>query len=694
MAYVIGVDTGGTFTDTVIVDDDGSRVTGKAGTTPDNPAEGVVDSLRNGAQNLGRDLGDVLSETEILFHGTTLTTNTVLERSGSTVGLLTTKGHGDALHIGRTTTRTAGLSQEEMQHYAGQSKPKPLVPKKHIRELTERTDYKGEQIVSLDESEVREAIADLTDDVDCLAVNLLWSFENDEHERRVNELAEEIAPDLPVYLSHEVVPKLGEYERGATTVVNAYTAPVLEQYTTELADRLATHGLDSPIYVMKSTGGAMPIDTAADEAVATIMSGPTGGVIGSQTLGAALDEPNLICTDVGGTSFDVGLVNDGELETTPTSSVQRYSLYQLSVDIESIGSGGGSIAWIDEGGALRVGPESAGADPGPASYGQGGTRPTVTDADLLLGYMDPDYFLGGRRSLDVDAAREAMREHVADPLGMDVEEAAAGVFEIVNGAMADLLRQITIERGHDPRQYSILAYGGAGPLHAPFYGDDLGAQSIVVPLGDTASVFSAFGIATSDLSWVEEVSNPSLSPFDPDDLTATYEELEARIRTDFAAQEFDAEDVVFTREIDLRYNGQVHQVSVSVPSGVLTDEDVSDIVDRWEKRYESLYGSGSTYAQAQVELVNQRVLASGKTVDPTLGTGVTETGDAQTGTRDAYWPGESAFVETDIYDGERLGAGVDISGPAVIQLPDTTVTVRPTQHAAVNEHGNIIITEA
>lgn len=691
MAFVIGVDTGGTFTDTVVVDDDGARATGKAATTPQAPATGVVDSLEDAAGALGTDLDGVLAETDVLFHGTTLTTNTVLERTGSDVGLITTRGHRDALHIGRTITRTTGLTREEQQHYAAQDKPEPLVPKARIREVDERTDYKGAELVELDEEGVRAAVADLADEVDGIAVNLLWSFENPDHERRVRDIAGEVAPDTAVSLSHEVSQKLGEYERGATTVVNAYTTPVLEGYLDELAATLRDRGLEGPVYVMKSTGGAMPVAEAPTQAAATIMSGPTGGVIGSQYLGREIGSTDLICTDVGGTSFDVGLVMDGELLTRPTSTVNRYTLYQLSVDIESIGSGGGSIAWIDDGGALRVGPKSAGADPGPACYGLGGDRPTVTDADLLLGYMNPDFFLGGRRRLDVDAARQAMVEHVADPLGMSVDEAAAGVFEIVNGAMADLLRQVTIERGHDPRNFSVLAYGGAGPLHASFYGDDLGAEAIVVPLGDTASVFSAFGIATSDISWVEEVSNPAVEPFDPDDITATFEALEDRIRREFTDTGFDEADVTFAREVDLQYSWQVHQVTVDAPNGTLTEADVDDVLARWEARYESRYGEGSTYAQMPIQLVNQRVIARGATTGPVLGEAAAADGDPALESRDVYWPGPAEFVSTDIYDGERLAAGDSFDGPAVVQLPDTTVTVRPHQTATVDDYGNIHI---
>jgi N-methylhydantoinase A len=692
MSYVIGIDTGGTFTDTVIVDDAGNRVTGKSETTPDAPTDGIINSLDDAVTNVGNTLEDVLSKTETLFHGTTLTTNTVIERTGKDVGLITTKGHADAIHIGRTITRTTGLTRQEKQHYAGQKKPEPIVPKSDILELDARIDYKGAEIVGLDESEAREQIEAFVQDVGAVAVNMLWSFENPAHEQQIAEIISDVAPELPVYLSHEVAPKLGEYERGVTTAINAYTAPVLENYLERLSETLSEQGLDAPLYLMSSTGGAMPFEEAPTRAVGTIMSGPTGGVIGAQHLGSETDRANLICTDVGGTSFDVGLVIDGEIQTRQTSSVQQYSLYQLSVDVDSIGSGGGSIAGIDEGGALRVGPKSAGADPGPACYGRGGTRPTVTDADLLLGYIDPEYFLGGRRDLDAEAAREAMRTHVADHLDMSIEEAAAGVFEIVNGAMADLLRQMTVERGHDPREFSVLAYGGAGPLHAPFYADDLGAESVIVPLGDTAGVFSAYGIATSDLNWVEEAANPDIEPFDPADIVTAYDELSDEIRQQVTAQNVDWSNVQTSREIDLRYKGQVHELAIGVPNGELTESDVDKLLKQWEEKYEARYGSGSTYADAAVELVSQRLMATAETTDPTLGAEQGATDDPHTGTREVYWPGTASFVETDIYDGRLISADLQLSGPAIIQLPDTTVTVRPQQQASIDEYDNIIIT--
>ena len=687
MGHVISVDTGGTFTDSVLVDGDGTRTAGKASTTPGDPSKGVLDSIQNAAESTDVSFEDLIAETEVFFHGTTLTTNTVIERTGSDVGLITTQGHRDVLHIGRVKSRTEGLTMDEVKHYAAHEKPDPLVPKWRTQEIDERTDYKGSSLIEPDKEQVREVIAELTDDVDTLAVNLLWSFANPDHEKLVAEVAQEMVPKTPVYLSSDVAPKLGEYERTATTVVNAYTAPILESYADNLVSRLTNAGLNAPIYLMQSTGGVIPIDHVADHAVATIDSGPVGGITGSQFLGEYLEQENIICTDVGGTSFDVGLVVDGTLRTTPTTSVQKYTLHQPAVDIESIGSGGGSIAWIDDAGALRVGPKSAGADPGPACYGRGGSRPTVTDADIILGYIDPEHFLGGREELNVKAAREAMKEHVADPLRISIEEAAAGVFEIVNASMADLLRKVTIERGYDPRDFALLAYGGAGPLHAAFYGAELGVESITIPFGNTASVFSAFGIATSDITYVEEISEPMSEPFDPERMTETFEDIEDRVAEE---ERIDLESATVTREIEIRYSGQANQLDIPVPNGELSEEDIEQLLQNFESSYESLYGSSATYAEAPVEAVTERVIARAGTTSPSTESPA-QGRESELGERDVYWPDQDSFIETAIHKGSELGPGDEVVGPVIIQFADTTVSVRPSQRASIDEIGNIKI---
>ena len=688
MGTMISVDTGGTFTDTILVEKDGRRTIGKASTTPDNPSKGVLNSIANAAENAGESLEPVLSSADALFHGTTLTTNTVLERTGSDVGLITTRGHGDAIHIGRAKSRWNGLTNDEVKSYAKLSKPDPIVPKWRIRELDERVDYKGSEIVELNEDQVREAIDDLAEDVDTLAVSLLWSFQNDAHEKRIEQLASDVAPETLVFLSSSISPKLGEYERTATTVVNAYTAPVLDQYVERLVGELAEQGLDAPVYLMQSTGGVIPHDRASNRAVATIDSGPTGGVTGSQFLGTELDHDNIICTDVGGTSFDVGLVIGGNLQTTPQTNIQKYSLYQPAVDVESIGSGGGSVAWIDDGGALRVGPKSAGADPGPACYGRGGDRPTVTDADVLLGYIEPEYFLGGRETLDRGAARDAMEEHVAAPLDMTVEEAATGVFEIVNASMADLLRKTTIERGHDPRDFVLLAYGGAGPLHAPFYSEVLGVEEVIIPFGNTASVFSAYGIATSDVTYVEEFSEPMVEPLDPERLNDVFERIESRISEE---EQLDLSEAEISREIELRYQGQSNQLDIGVPPHALGASDIDQLLRDFQTTYEALYGSGATYAEADVEVVSQRVISKLETTSPTTETVNESERQSRIGSREVYWPSEDGFVDTPTHDGNALGRGDRIDGPSVIHFDDTTVPVRPSQYAEIDNIGNIYL---
>lgn len=690
MSYVVGVDTGGTFTDTVLIDRRGSLVTGKAPTTPDDPSEGVIDSLKNAAKGTGEQIERVLSDTDLFVHGTTLTTNTVIERTGSDVGLITTRGNRDVLSMARVKTRHEGLTHEELQDYVEQSKPDLLVPKQHIVEIDERVDFEGEVLVPVDDDQIRDAINELKNEVDAIAVNLLWSFNNDAHEMRIAEIGAEEAPETPVHISSEIAPKIGEYERLATTIINAYTAPILVNYLDTLRKELADIGLSTLLYLMSSSGGVIPVEEAGRRAVGTIESGPTGGVTGSQFIGKQIGQENLICTDVGGTSFDVGLVVGGELQMRPTTTVQRYTLYQPSADIRSIGSGGGSIAHIDEAGALRVGPESAGADPGPACYGWGGSQPTVTDADLLLGYLDTEYFLGGQLDLDRDAAEAAVMSEIAEPLGMSLEEAAEGIFQIANASMADLLRNVTVERGHDPRDFSILAYGGAGPLHAPFYGDELGAEMIVVPLGDTASVFSAFGISTSDLRYAEELSSPMTAPFDPDDLMNIYDELESEIRDKCEEAGINPEDASFSREAELRYKQQVHQVDVAVPSGELSVDSMDQIIERFNDRYEAIYGIGATEG-GQIELVTLRVFANVAMADPDLEQMTEREGSSRMKTRRVYWPAESEYLETDILEGVKLRTGDTLGGPAVVHYPDTTVTVRPHHEATIDEHHNLII---
>ncbi len=490
MGFTIGIDIGGTFTDAVVVDDSGALSSYKSPTTPQALLDGVVATLREAAENVEQ----LLADAERIGHGTTAATNAYLERRGARTALLTTRGFEDIIFQQRMLGMTAGLSPSELTDYSLRRVPEPLCPRSLVFGIRERIDYRGEPIGALREEDVRDAARELAArGIEAVAISFLWSFKNPAHERRAAEIVRDELPGIYVSVSSELVPRLGEYERTATTLVNAYLGPVVSRYTGELERRLGTANL----VLLDSGGGVMTASEAGRAPVRLLLSGPSGGVTASQYLGETLGHRNVITFDMGGTSTDVGLIVDGKPIHRLETEIGKYHLLLPMVDVNAIGAGGGSIARVEEGGYLRVGPESAGAVPGPACYGRGGGHPTVTDADLVLGVLDPENFLGGRIRLDVVAAREAISVHVAEPLGIAVEEAAAGIKRIVDGRMADLLRTVTLERGHDPREFVLYAFGGAGPAHSPSFALEL-VQEMLVPT--TQSVHSALGAASSDIA--------------------------------------------------------------------------------------------------------------------------------------------------------------------------------------------------
>src|SRR5579862_909233 len=565
MGYRIAVDIGGTFTDCVVADERGGRAVGKAPTTPGSLQDGVLEAVAVGADRLGLTRPQLLAATDLLVHGTTQATNAMLTRTGARTGLITTRGHEDAIIIGKVHAKVAGLPERDLVHSSRLRKPDPIVPRALIRGVTERVDRDGEVVVALREEEVVAAIDGLLGaGVEAIAVSLLWSFVNDAHERRIKELLDARADGIFTAFSHEVAPVLGEYERTATTAITAYVGPKVVGYLERLESALRSEGLAHPLLVMQASGGLTSVLDAARRPIVTLDSGPTAGILGCQHLGRLYGEPHVICTDVGGTSFDVGLILRGEVPREVEPVVAQYSLRMPKVLVHSIGSGGGSIAWLDEGGLLRVGPQSAGSRPGPACYGAGGVEPTVTDADLVLGYLDPDAFLGGRMRLDRELALRALAA-LGGRLGMEPEEVALGVFRIINSQMADLIRKSTIEQGHDPRECVLVAYGGAGPTHAAFYGREIGARSILVLADSTA--FSAEGMLTCDITHTAEISRVVGTPFTAESLagmTARFEALERRVMEQFAAEGAPASDVALRRTLGVRFRQQVHSVEVEV----------------------------------------------------------------------------------------------------------------------------------
>jgi N-methylhydantoinase A len=501
---------------------------------------------------------------------------------------------------------------------------------------------------------------------------------------------------MPVAVASAIVPKSGEYERGATTVMNAYTVPLVSSYVDRLQGELRERELRSPLLVMQTSGGVLRADEVVERPVYTLNSGPAGGVIGARYLGAHLGHRNIVCTDVGGTSFDVGLVVDGEAVMTPTVIVNQYRLALPSVDVVSIGAGGGSIART-VGDRMQVGPDSAGAVPGPLCFDRGGTEPTLTDADVLLGYIDPDYFLAGQLKLKPELAEHTFRERLAEPLGLELEEAAAGVVEIASQNMADLVRRETIGRGYDPRDFVLDAYGGAGPLHATLYGRELGAQAIVVPFGGLAPVFSAFGIATADIVHVEELSDPQIAPFDVGRIVDQLQELRRQTHERLVRQGVESGNVSHTFTAEMRYVKQVFEVSVSTTLERLESAGAEGLEQDFEAAYEALYGQGSGFREAGIELVTLRVTAVGRShIRPTLRRrplGGADPAAARRGSRAVYWRDLGGFADTPVFDGHRLEPGNRIEGPAMVEERATAIPLHPGQVLEVDEMSNMIITE-
>jgi N-methylhydantoinase A len=691
-----GVDIGGTFTDAVITDVDGTAYSGKSPTTRGDLTKGFLAAIEVAAEKTGRSLADAVKELPYLAHGTTVATNIMLQRNGAKVALLTTRGHRDAIYIQRAAGRVAGLPIEELLDLRAGVKPDPLVPRSLAYEIDERVDSDGDVIVALDEDGVRAAIEDAkAQGVDSLAVSFLWSFRNSAHEARVKELIAEASPDGFASFSHEVAPSWGEYERTMSTVINSYVGPDTATYIGELGGVLKEHDFSGIFSVMMSSGGVASGEEASRFPVTLLSSGPAGALAGCQRLLEQLggDEGNAITTDMGGTSFDIGLIVNGRPKTSDESVAARFEFHLPTIDITSIGSGGGSIAWIDEHSrTLKVGPRSAGAEPGPAAYDRGGTEPTVTDADVVLGYINPDFFLGGRLTLRKDLAEEAVGK-VADQLGLGLRETAAGIRTIVDAAMADAIRMMTIARGYDPRGFSLLAFGGAGPLHAADYARELGARRVIVPLADVSSLWSAMGVALADVVDVQERHNVVQEPFDASAVRASVEDLK-RISTErLGAQDVKPEDVDLLVTAKMKYKLQVHTVDVQVTHG--SEEECVELVERFEKRYVELFGAGSGYRDAGIEITGFQCTALGRR---DLDSRLPRPAQQQNGSapeapevRPVYWTAAGAEMDSMIYRHEHLTSGWSASGPAILELPDTTIALPPDYDASVDELGSIIL---
>ncbi|YCN57639.1 hydantoinase/oxoprolinase family protein [Rhodococcus erythropolis] len=697
MAYVIGVDVGGTFTDAVLDDDAGTIVAAKAPSTPPDYSQGVLDVLEALAEQLGCPIEEMLANTHHIAHGTTSSLNALVMGNVPPVGFLTTKGHRDSIYIMNVEGRYLGGSPEQLQNVMGQKKSHGLVPKKHALEVTERLDRDGNVVVALDEESARESIrALLADGVSGIAVSLLWSFRNPAHEQRIRQLVHEIDPTMFVSLSSEVSPRIREFARNATTIMSTQIGPGLRDYLGELESKLRERKLAGPLLVMQSNGGAVAAAEAPKNAISTVGSVLTGGVVGAVSLGKQLGHRNIIATDVGGTTFLVGLVVDGEPVRASTTIINHHPINVPTLEVHAIGSGGGAIAWVDAGGNLQIGPHSAQSVPGPACYGQGGTDPTNTDANLVLGILPERGLLGGRKPLDKNLAREAIRSKIAEPLGLSIEDAAAAIYAVQNAQTGDLLRKTVVEAGHDPRDFVLYAFGGAGPAHCAAYAAEVGVKEVIIPLGQVASAFSAYGLASSNIVLAAELSDPAAMPLDPARAERNFAQLESQVLEQLNRQGLNFTGVEVEREIDMRYAMQLAEVATPVPEGSLDAAGIQRASDLFEQRYAELYGNDSGFREAGIQAITYRVRATGiLPFSPALpdlkSADSADSTHARIGSRKVCLDGKLGFVDTDVYDYSKLLAGHVLSGPAIVEVPTTTVVVPPGTTGTVDRLGNLNI---
>jgi N-methylhydantoinase A len=698
MAYYIGVDGGGTFTDCTAMDDRGRLHYAKAATTKGDFAEGMFEALSVLAAGCGTTVPELISSTERFSLGTTVGTNLLVERRGAKTGLLATAGHGDAILIMRGTGRTAGLELEYSFHPQVTNKPAPLVPRALIKEIDERVDCMGEEIVPLDEVAVEAAVRDLVEkqQVTAIAIAFLWSFKNPAHELRALEIVRAVAPGVYVSCSHQVSPRMGEYERTVATVINSYIAPDSAAYFQRAADKLHEAGLRHPLLIMQVSGGVLPAKKAVEIPLTSLGSGPVGGIIGSLSLARQLGHKNIIATDMGGTSFEVGLIIGGEPLVGDEKIVDRYRYRQPQLQTESIACGGGSLARFDpHSRSIRVGPESAGADPGPVCYGRGGLEPTVTDADLVLGLLSAESFLGGRMPLNRDAAVRAVAA-VGEKAGLGPEETAAGIVTINNARAAELVRQQTVVRGYDPRDFLVYAYGGAGPLHAFAFAKELGVKGVVVPLGNGASTLSAYGCSTSDLVLNIEKERLFPAPFPAAELDALIAGLEEQAREQMREMGKSAAEVEIERYGLIRYSGQwLHSLLVRIPAGELTAEVLQGVADDFRAIYDRLYGEGAGLVSQGVEMFTVRVHAVARLERPAQavekGFEKTLPAEARVGSRQIFWPDRMERLESEVLDGSRLHQGNRVNGPAIVELPFTSIAVGVGQSLEGDAFGNFVL---
>jgi N-methylhydantoinase A len=688
--YAIGIDIGGTFTDVAAVrlSDVAVTVT-KVPTTPANPAIGFFAGIDALAAKLSMNSAELLGRTERLVHGTTHGTNALVARRGVKVGLIATAGHGDAISVMKGGGRTSGLAPDRMLHVPSTGKPAPYVPRRLIAEAPERIDSDGEIVIPLDEAAARGQVVRLLEqDVEAIAISLLWSIRNPSHELRLREIVKELAPQIYVCCGHEIGVTTGEYARTMATVFNAYIGPLMVDYVGEIEAGVAARGLQRPVLFAQCAGGAITGDEVRAAPVRTLQSGPVSGVVASAFLARALGTGDIITADMGGTTLDVAVIPGHSPMTRHLSKFERFDLALPMLDLDSVGAGGGSIAWCDPSGGLQVGPRSAGSVPGPACYGTGGVEPTVTDADVVLGVIDPERFLHGAMKLDRGLA-EAAIDRLAARLGLSRLETAAGINRIVDSRMAGLIQRMGVMRGFDPRDFTLYAFGGAGPVHAGAIAREAGVSRVVVPLLNVSSVWSAFGAATADISYVHQEPVLVPMPADPKPLAARFAALEARGRASLPGGAVPGE-VEVSMWARMRYAMQVHDIEVAISEVPRNAADVAALTERFHEVYEGVFGPGAGYREGGVVITGLGVRVNVPVAKPAIGR--VARGAANRSSRLVYWDELGAAVETPVVATDGPGPEGEMPGPLLVTLPDTVVAVRPGQSACFDDFGNLVIT--
>lgn len=683
MEYKIGIDVGGTFTDFLLTAEDGSSEIYKVLSTPDDPSIGLMDGLSEMAKAKNVSLREFIKDVKTIVHGTTVTTNAVLTRRGARTGLLTTKGLRDALEMRR------GIREE--QYNNRYTNVEPLVPR-HLRfPVEERLDYKGDTVIELKKKDVLNAASLFKkEDVEAIAICFMNSFSKNIHESLAAKIIKEQFPETYLTVSSSFLPSIRFYDRISTTVLNSYVGPILRSYLKSLIRKLKDIGFEGILLIMQSNGGVVSPQIAMDNAAVTLLSGPAAGPVAGIEYTSVQGYDDCLTIDMGGTSFDAALIKDKTPLVTTEGEINRLRIALPMLGIVTIGAGGGSIGWVDEGGLLRMGPQSAGSKPGPACYDSGGELPTCTDADLILGYLDKDFFAGGKIPLNYDRAIKAIKGKIADPLSMDVVEAASGMYRVINVNMASGVREVSVRRGHDPREFPLVVAGGAGPVHACMIALELEIPVMIIP--KESSIFCAAGMLMSDLkhNFVRTYST-FLNRIDMKKFRSLFSEMEKEATNLLKSEHILEDSIQHIYSLDMRYVKQYHEVNVEITREEIERGDIESVALKFHPEHNRLYGYSLEEEKTPIELINLRLLSIGKTAKPKFKQEEYSQKDpskALKKRRKVYLPLKKVFEEVSVYDGHKLRYGNKVEGPAIIEQVNTTTFVTPEYNILCDQYGS------